>query len=317
MSLGGVLRPLRQRLRAGVRSAVHALSEAPYGTSLLNRGMQAFGARFQEHVFLLSHAQPVPARAASWQVRREDFTIRVPIADRWPLSWQVGLSAYVHERGIQRFCARFRELGDSSRVIIDVGANHGLFSFPFMVHGYRCALFEPQRACLDYVAAAVALNPGARAPELVCVVLAEEAGAMTFYTSASTFYSSLERSAVEQWEPAVAITVPTYRLDDYVVEHGLVPALIKIDVEGGELRVLDGARELLARHRPSVVIELHANSGHRAQVHRMLHALDYDVSALPDDLRLAPLTYEQFLADESANFAFVHERAQKALLRAG
>ena len=51
------------------------------------------------------------------------------------------------------------------------------------------------------------------------------------------------------------LRVRTERLDD-VVPAGYVPHLIKVDVEGGELDVLRGARRLLLAHRPVVVFEL-------------------------------------------------------------
>jgi FkbM family methyltransferase len=50
------------------------------------------------------------------------------------------------------------------------------------------------------------------------------------------------------------IAVPTQRLDD-ALGPGYVPALVKVDVEGAELQVLQGARETLAAHRPLVVFE--------------------------------------------------------------
>jgi hypothetical protein len=53
------------------------------------------------------------------------------------------------------------------------------------------------------------------------------------------------------------LTVRVERLDDALPE-GLVPALIKIDVEGAEEQVLTGALETLRRHRPVVVLE-HGN----------------------------------------------------------
>ena len=48
-------------------------------------------------------------------------------------------------------------------------------------------------------------------------------------------------------------------LDDYAKEHSLYPTLIKIDVEGYEMEVLKGARQLLER-RPKLAIEIHSPS---------------------------------------------------------
>ena len=42
--------------------------------------------------------------------------------------------------------------------------------------------------------------------------------------------------------------VPTVALDDLFDGDGLVPTVVKLDVEGHEIGVLDGARRLIARN---------------------------------------------------------------------
>lgn len=49
--------------------------------------------------------------------------------------------------------------------------------------------------------------------------------------------------------------VETIRLDDYVRQHELSPSAIKLDVEGAEADVLEGAEAVLREHEPVVVLE--------------------------------------------------------------
>lgn len=81
-----------------------------------------------------------------------------------------------------------------------------------------------------------------------------------------------------------SITVPTQRLDD-ALPDGYAPALIKVDVEGAELQVLQGARETLATHRPVLVLEHGLGSadhyGTRPEdVHDLLAELGYRLFGL-------------------------------------
>ena len=60
-------------------------------------------------------------------------------------------------------------------------------------------------------------------------------------------------------------------LDSEVRELGLIPSVIKIDVEGWEWEVLKGARRTLERHRPRLFLSLHP------PVLAQLGASDHDV----------------------------------------
>lgn len=81
--------------------------------------------------------------------------------------------------------------------------------------------------------------------------------------------NALEKSgaAVEKVE------VQTVTLDGYFFERGIVPKLIKIDVEGHEAEVLKGGEKLLQKHRPRIIMECesrHLNGGSVLDVAQIL-----------------------------------------------
>lgn len=53
------------------------------------------------------------------------------------------------------------------------------------------------------------------------------------------------------------IEVQCNTLDNVLVETGVAPDFLKLDVEGGGGEVIAGAQELLSRHRPLLYFELH------------------------------------------------------------
>jgi FkbM family methyltransferase len=65
----------------------------------------------------------------------------------------------------------------------------------------------------------------------------------------------------------------TITLDRYVLDSGRIPDLIKIDVEGGELLVLQGAEKLLSQHHPRLILGVHPFWLPRTQSVRQICAL--------------------------------------------
>src|SRR3546814_8596085 len=53
-------------------------------------------------------------------------------------------------------------------------------------------------------------------------------------------------------EVTESINVKTRTIDSLVAEHGLRPALLKVDVEGAEGMVFAGAERTLKEHRPEI-----------------------------------------------------------------
>jgi FkbM family methyltransferase len=126
------------------------------------------------------------------------------------------------------------------------------------------------------------------------IALSKEAGEATFnYVVSNPSYSGLQKRKYDRPdEQDTSITVHTAKMDD-VLPVDLKVDLIKIDVEGGEMLVLDGARETLIKHRPIVLFEhgLGASDYYGAgpeQVYAYFEGVGYQINTLKGWLNAGP-----------------------------
>lgn len=151
-------------------------------------------------------------------------------------------------------------------VVWDVGAHFGYHSLGFAALGAQVVAFEPNPHNAARLRANLARNP--RLAERVRVrseALSNRDGTLEFVESddlAETSSGSHLADAVAPspefvYENFSRVVVTGARADTLLAGGEPPPAVMKIDVEGAELLVLDGARELLRRHRPLLLLEVH------------------------------------------------------------
>lgn len=103
----------------------------------------------------------------------------------------------------------------------------------------------------------------------------------SFLSSANTYYEKSD-GYLDAHEK---ITVQTITLDNVskLISEEVKPFLIKIDVEGGESGVLEGARRIVSEYKPVIVIEVHSifNMFH---VSRILKELNYNLILLKEEI---------------------------------
>jgi FkbM family methyltransferase len=152
-------------------------------------------------------------------------------------------------------------------VTIDVGANCGLYTRKLARLSERVHAFEPSHTMADLLRRTSASN--VRIYELA---LSDRTGHAELFTPQSgrePVYglASLERREATADQHVVAAEVPMARLDAIVQED---VAFVKVDVEGHELNVLDGAVDLVERSQPVFLVE--AEDRHRAQATALVFA---------------------------------------------
>ena len=189
------------------------------------------------------------------------------------------LSRRMEAEALDTFSTIIEHLDAGQESFIDVGANIGLYTWHALERhtDLHVAAFEP-----DPRNAALLQQSAERwkAPNLVIHSLAasNQAGHASFTQDLlSSATGSLQQSETpfaerHYHQRPVRIEVPTATLDKATGDMPR-PALIKIDVEGHERQVLEGAPHLLEAHRPILLIE---SFGERAaEIREILTPLGY------------------------------------------
>jgi FkbM family methyltransferase len=182
-------------------------------------------------------------------------------------------------------------------VAVDVGANVGLYAAVMARHSARVLAFEPHPAC-----AAQLRDLKLSRCEVVEAALSDADGQATLrvpqeghgeHHALSTLAESNALRSTAADAGVRAFQVATMRLDTALAARlGPDEALgfIKIDVEGHEHAVLQGAAATLARHRPVLLIEIEARHGSDIDgIFAMLSGLGYRGFALAGGAGLEPV----------------------------
>lgn len=140
--------------------------------------------------------------------------------------------------------------GVRGKVFLDIGTHIGRYSILLAKNFRRVVSFEPFPETFEILKRNIAAN-GLRNITPVNLALGERSGAARMETVSENFGGNhLDKGG------AVGVRMST--LDRECGRLGVRPedvALVKIDVEGAEMRVLAGAKRFLKRTRATIVIE--------------------------------------------------------------
>ena len=207
------------------------------------------------------------------------------------------------ERAVLLACAR------QAGTIIDIGANIGWYTVHFAAQSPQACIhaFEPSTTIRQRLQANLTLN-GITHVTVSKLALSDGVAKRDLYfhpsESGATGFNDNRQHPGTQVE-----SVSTQTLDAYCFEHALKPDLIKCDVEGAELLVIQGAQGILAMHKPVVFLELlrkwSANFNyHPNEVIARLKDLGYGCWAIGNTrLTICDAITEQTL---ETNFLFIH-----------
>ena len=181
--------------------------------------------------------------------------LKTAIRDALPRRYQVPLKFwYSKMRGdLEEEMVLLPKLLKPSDTVIDIGANRGVYAYSLARIGARVELFEPNPACAQILASWAAPRPNVN---LHRVALSDHEGSAQLQIPVDDAgiehdsSASIEKSDSGQFREQV---VPLATLDSF---QFLQVALIKIDVEGHEFSVVQGAQKTIASYKPALLIEI-------------------------------------------------------------
>lgn len=157
----------------------------------------------------------------------------------------------------------FGELLHPGAFFVDIGASLGQFTKFAAMHLQCGAILSIEADPIRFEELernATAWSKAYQTPiEVLHAAVSDTTESVTFYTTNSNVSGGLFPNPEQQqvnWQP---LTVPAATLDNLFIER--IPDLIKVDIEGGELKMLQGAHRLLAHGRTAFLIELHGWAG--------------------------------------------------------
>jgi len=183
--------------------------------------------------------------------------------------------SHAHLRGVyelETLLAVNRQIKPGS-ICYDLGASIGYISLLMARKARQVFAFEPAPHAIEEIRKHAAAN---RFENITIVPspVSNEVREVSFALTDAAFGSAINE--VETRWPILKLQ--TITLDGFVTANP-PPDFIKIDVEGEEGRVLEGSRELLARHRPVLCCELHSEDAAK-HVARILGEHRYSILTL-------------------------------------
>jgi FkbM family methyltransferase len=273
--------------------------------------------RFHRNFRLLFQDGQDDFQSGSWTVSFAGRSIRLPLRREFiGLDWNTAISITGHETEIKETYEALLKSDDRPDVFLDIGANYGTHSLLFLAHGISTTTFEPNPRCHNYFRLAADLNSYPFALEAVALGAGEGQITLSF-PEGETWLGSINPTVQERLSathPMQSVVVPLKKLDDYGhLFAGKLKPLIKIDTEGAEIGVLQGARNVIAEHRPHIIFESnYADRSERKDLLSIFKEAHYSVFQLPRRPGTnEDLPKEAFLESSASNFIAIPDRARR------
>lgn len=212
--------------------------------------------------------------------------VRLHLIDKFPRKYQLQIERlylyYFVRNYVETDVRILRQLCNSRKISLDVGANQGVFTLFLSKYSSHVYCFEPVPWLGEYLrnkykgcnVSVINCALGDMGSEMYLNI--PSVGNMKYETR-SSLISQFENDYIEgkRVTNIEKIKVAVKKLDDFRISN---IGLVKIDVEGFEYQVLKGGEETILQNRPVIFIEIeqkHHKKNDIQEIFNYLHNMDY------------------------------------------
>jgi FkbM family methyltransferase len=190
-------------------------------------------------------------------------TVQFSTEDRYSNSWFYPRYAEggIHEKTITEMLVASLQ---SARCFVDAGAHLGWYTCIAARHMPQGKVvgFEMDSLNFALLKHNIAINQCTNA-EVYNLALSDTPGVVNYKRDANRPSPEFHlQDHEEHGESTPFVSVQSVSLDDFFISRGIAPDVVKIDVEGAEMKVLTGMRHTLRVYKPILFLELHPFNFH-------------------------------------------------------
>ncbi len=254
-------------------------------------------------VYLFRHVV-IPNKDFNWTIRLDNKNkVLTPIRKNRPNTQYFGMTYRWHDPSLNKIETVLLDYLPHDAIWIDCGANLGLRALAPLSTRMKVYMIEPNNETNAQNIERCKLNNFSNY-ELLTFGVSNTDTEKTFYIDSSTYLSSLNRENIDEKNIVSAQTIQVRKLDTLFREqiNAKVKAHIKIDVEGHEKEVLEGAENLINTLSPSFLIEINTKGDHIKTVFEMLRNKGYKIYEKSE--QIVDSKFLRVCPDDTTNYNF-------------
>jgi FkbM family methyltransferase len=224
-------------------------------------------------------------------------------------------------------CEILAKLIKNSKVYADIGGNVGVLSILPAIMNPKCKIFyfEMDRTIRPLLIRNMKLNKLDESRiTIVNAAVGDHVGDLEYLPHPYSFLAMLNNENIDAYD--LKFHAPIVRLDDYFLQQGADPDLLKIDIDGAEMSALRGMPRILKETKPDLLLEVHPTmlpqvGSSASEVCDFLRGFEYLFFYIPDfrfnkSKRLVQIRDFDGLTSPTGDMIFVTVRDRSAVAKA-